>query len=291
MDLSHSGISLLLVFIAASVSVVRASVGETFRECKQFMYKGTPPAGLTDDSLLKICQHYNNRPRFATLYDAKKRIPVYSAYTFKKSDGEKRVNFPWMYEPQLSSMTGTNNMQPFPRGGSEVRIEESQAILQDYSDAILYERGPLNPDQHQASPSDKAATYTLTNIVPQVKEFYNRHWSAYIDSVRKRFNNYCNGKAYVVTGVTTSGNMIRRENTDRVGIPKYIWSAYCCPNYDLNAPYDVRYKFPTFAAYGLNEMVNNFVTEVSPRKLETLLKREMNVDQDFQLFYRDCVAD
>ncbi|MBN3304463.1 ENDD1 protein, partial [Amia calva] len=219
------------------------------------------------------------------------RIPVYSAYTFKKSDGEKRVNYPWMYEPQLSSSSGTSNMIPLPQENSDPHIEENQAVLQDYADAVLYERGPLNPDKHQADPADKAATYTLTNIVPQIKDFYNGHWDSYLDSIRQRLNNYCNGKAYIITGVTTSGNVIRRQNVDRVGIPKYIWSAYCCPSFDSNAPYEVRYKFPTFAAYGLNELVNNYVVEVSPRKLEHLLKREMDVDQNFQLFYRDCISD
>lgn len=34
-------------------------------------------------------------------HDPHKHIPIYSAYTFKKSDGEKKVDFPWMFEPRV----------------------------------------------------------------------------------------------------------------------------------------------------------------------------------------------
>lgn len=70
--------------------------------CKDFLYLGTPPRGYLSTSLKKICQRYVDQPRFITFYDPKKHIPMYSAYIFKKSDGEKRVDVPWMFEPQVS---------------------------------------------------------------------------------------------------------------------------------------------------------------------------------------------
>lgn len=78
-----------------------ASVGDTFGECSQFLYKRAPPTGLPGDVLRGICQRYGNKPRYATLYDRARHFPVYSAYTFKKSDGQRRVDIPWMYEPQV----------------------------------------------------------------------------------------------------------------------------------------------------------------------------------------------
>ncbi|XP_066578902.1 endonuclease domain-containing 1 protein [Amia ocellicauda] len=269
--------------------VVKASVGESFEECKKFLYKGTPPVGLEDHSLKKICQRFESKPRFATLYDTVDHIPVYSAYTFKRSDGVKRVDVPWMYEPQLASAAGKDEMQPFPRGNVHQNFEDTQAVLEDYGNAVSFERGHLNPDPHQADPDDKAATYTLTNVVPQVREFNIGPWSRHEDIIRQRLNNYCRGTAYVVTGVTTSGNMIRRNNFDRVAIPTYMWSAYCCTNYDRNAPYSERYKFPAFAAYGLNDRVNNHVVELTVKKLENILKSITFVDKNFQIFYRDCI--
>uniref|UniRef100_A0A4W5LWD4 Uncharacterized protein n=1 Tax=Hucho hucho TaxID=62062 RepID=A0A4W5LWD4_9TELE len=71
--------------------------------CREFMYMGTPPLGLEGKALKKICQRYNGKPRFVTLYDTFDHIPVYSAYTFKRSDGTKKVDVPWMYEPQFVS--------------------------------------------------------------------------------------------------------------------------------------------------------------------------------------------
>ncbi|XP_075942999.1 endonuclease domain-containing 1 protein-like [Anarhichas minor] len=271
-------------------SAVRGRVEkEPSPECRAFLYMGTPPTGLEHPSLQFICQRYNKRPRYMTLFNTVDHIPVYSAYTFKRSDGEKCVDVPWMYEPQLSTSSDTEEMQPFPRGYMHMNFEDAQAVLDDYTNAILYERGTLNPDEHQDDPDDKASTYTLTNVVPMVPDFTNRVWNKQEHVIRKRLNNYCHGTAYVVTGITTSGNMIRRENINRVAVPAYLWSAYCCVDYDHNAPYNERYKFPSFAHYGLNEEENNEVVEISVQKLKEFLKKTTFVDQNFQIFVGDCI--
>lgn len=90
--------------VGALVGVARASVeNEPPSECRSFLYMGTPPLGLEGiPSLRTICQCYGGKPRFVTLYDTANRVPVYSAYTFKRSDGAKRTDVPWMYEPQVS---------------------------------------------------------------------------------------------------------------------------------------------------------------------------------------------
>ncbi|KAL7880436.1 hypothetical protein SRHO_G00026900 [Serrasalmus rhombeus] len=269
---------------------VKATVEQILSpECREFLYMGTAPVGLEDHSLVKICQRYNNKPRYVTLYNTKDHVPVYSAYTFKRSDGEKKVDVPWMYEPQLSTSSDTGEMQQFPRGYMHQNFEDAQAVLEDYANAVLYERGHLNPDEHQANPDDKAATYTLTNVVPQVREFHRGPWKAQEHIIRRRLNNYCRGTAYMVTGITSSGNMIRRHNIGRVAVPTYLWSAYCCIDYDHNAPYDERYKFPAFAHYGLNDKENNQILELSVPKLEEFLKKSTFVDKNFQIFVDDCV--
>ncbi|XP_053199039.1 endonuclease domain-containing 1 protein-like [Scomber japonicus] len=260
--------------------------------CKDSLYMGTPPRGYLSNSFKKICQRYEGKPRYVTLYDSQKHIPIYSAYTFKKSDGEKKVDFPWMFEPQLASEKSSSNMEPFPQStGMHMNFEDSQAVLEDYADVVQYERGQLNPDEHQADPLDKAATYSLTNVVPQIREFNMGPWAEHQDIIRKRLNNYCRGKAFVITGVTTSGHTIRRNNLDRVAVPEYMWSAYCCTAFDQNAPYFVRYKFPVFGAYGLNDRINNHMVEVPLKNLEKFLKGRMDVDKNFQIFYNDCVPD
>ncbi|CAG5957738.1 unnamed protein product [Menidia menidia] len=270
--------------------LVGAEVQETISpECKQFLYMGTLPRGLEEQPFKKICQFYAGRPRFFTLYDPVGHIPVYSAYTFKRSDGSKKMDVPWMYEPQLSLVSGSREMQQFPSEHVHKSFEDSQAVLEDYSDTVIFERGQLNPDEHQADPDDKAATYTLTNVVPQAREFNVGPWNQHEHAVRRRLNNYCRGTAFVVTGVTASGHAIRRRNVDRLGIPTYLWSAYCCADFDRNAPFAERSKFPAFAAHGLNDGENNRVQEMTVRQLEDFLKRVTYVGASFQIFYDNCV--
>lgn len=133
---------------------------------------------------------------------------------------------------QLASEQSSSNMEPFSQSSSmHMNFEDTQAVLDDYANVVQYERGQLNPDEHQADPLDKAATYSLTN---QIREFNMGPWVEHLDLIRKRLNNYCRGKAFVVTGVTTSGHTIRRNNLDRVAVPEYMWSAYCCTEFDQN---------------------------------------------------------
>ncbi|KAM8751203.1 endonuclease domain-containing 1 protein-like [Acanthopagrus schlegelii] len=267
-----------------------AEVQETLSpDCKQFLYMGTLPRGLEEKPFKKICQFYMGSPRFVTLYDTFNHIPVYSAYTFKRSDGSKKVDVPWMYEPQLSTASGSREMETFPSEYVHKSFEDAQAVLDDYSDSVIFERGQLNPDEHQANPNDKASTYTLTNVVPQVREFNIGPWKNHEHTIRRRLNNYCRGTAYVITGVTNSGLQIRRHNINRLGIPTYLWSAYCCIDYDHNAPFSERSKFPAFAANGLNDRENNKVQEMTVPQLEDFLKKVTYVGSSFQLFYENCV--
>lgn len=85
--------------------LVNASVSKSFKDCSHFFYMQTPPAGMTGSGLRRICQKYANKVRYATLYDSSRRLPVYSAFIFKKSDGKRRVDTPWMYEPQVGRTT------------------------------------------------------------------------------------------------------------------------------------------------------------------------------------------
>lgn len=281
----------ILLWVAMLTGVAQASVVRLLSpECRKFLYLGIAPTGLERRSLHNICQRFNMKARYVTLYDTVGHIPVYSAYTFQRSEGQSHVDVPWMYEPQLSLVSETDEMQPFPRSYTPMNLEDAQAVLEDYTNAILYKRGPLNPNAHQAEPDDKAATYTLTNVVPQRWEFSVQAWEPQEQVIRKRLNNYCHGTAYVVTGVITSGRMIRRHNINRLAVPEYMWSAYCCIDYDRNAPFNERYKFPVYGHYGLNDKGDSEVVELSIQKLEDFIKKMTFVEKNFQIFSEGCVA-
>ncbi|XP_061566167.1 endonuclease domain-containing 1 protein [Cololabis saira] len=272
--------------------LVSASVSSSFKDCKHFFYMQTPPAGVRGTSLKRICQKYADKLRFATLYDSSRHLPLYSAYVFKKSDGKKRMDTPWMYEPQLVSDDEGGNMQVLPMGKDmPPLIEDSQAVLEDYVDAVEFRRAPLNPDLHQAEPDDKSSTYTLTNVVPLITEFLDNSWNPYLDVVRRRLNNFCHGKSFIVTGATVSGATIKRNNRDCLTIPKHLWLAYCCPRFDRNSPYEVRFMFPSFGGYALNEHTGFSVVEVPVKTLETFLRSQTDIDSDMSVFYKGCVSE
>ncbi|KAM4564125.1 endonuclease domain-containing 1 protein-like [Fundulus diaphanus] len=279
-------------FLSFTAVMVSASVSNSFRDCSHFFYMQTPPAGIRGTSLKKICQKYADKLRYATLYDGGRHLPLYSAYIFKKSDGKRRADTPWMYEPQLVSDDENSNMKVLPMTEDKSPlIEDSQTVLEDYIDAVEYRRGTLNPDQHQADPDDKSSTYTLTNVVPMITDFLETSWDPYLDTIRRRLNNFCHGKSYIVTGVTVSGATVRRENRDRLSVPKHVWMGYCCPRFDRNSPYEVRFMFPGYGGYALNEQTGNRVVEVPLKKLETFLRSQTDVDSDMTVFYKGCVSE
>ncbi|KAG5844851.1 hypothetical protein ANANG_G00167430 [Anguilla anguilla] len=267
----------------------RCSVGTVLPpDCSRFLYQGRAPTGLEHANLLYICQRLAGQPRFLTLYDTLNRVPVYSAYRFRQSAGLKRADAAWMYEPQLSGVSGLGEMQPIPLEGLPDGVEGSQAVLEDYSNSVAFGRGQLTPDAHQADPWDKAATYTLTNVVPLNRTFSTGPWSQQEHRVRKRLNNYCRGPAYIVTGVTTSGRAIRRRGVPRIAVPTYLWSAYCCPDFDRSAPPEERARLPAFAARGRN-LPGGCVSELSLARLQDFLRTSTCVHQSFQIFQHDCV--
>lgn len=86
---------------------------------------------------------------------------------------------------QLASEQSSSNMEPFPQSSSmHMNFEDTQAVLDDYANVVQYERGQLNPDEHQADPLDKAATYSLTNVVPQIREFNMGPWVEHLDLIQ-----------------------------------------------------------------------------------------------------------
>lgn len=186
----------------------------------------------------------------------------------------------------------TGNMRVLPLSESRPPlIEDSQAVLEDYTDAVEYKRCPLNPDMHQAEPDDKSSTYTLTNVVPLITDFLDTSWNPYLDIIRRRLNNFCHGRSFMVTGVTVSGAAIQRDNRARLTIPKHLWLAYCCPHYDRNSPYEVRFMFPSYGGYALNERSDFTVVEVPLKTLETFLRSQTEIDSDMSIFYKGCVSE
>uniref|UniRef100_A0A8P4KFP1 Endonuclease domain-containing 1 protein n=1 Tax=Dicentrarchus labrax TaxID=13489 RepID=A0A8P4KFP1_DICLA len=165
-----------------------------------------------------------------------------------------------------SRITGSRNSSKhtgqlaFSRASSEMKhlhipmdqnVIESQAVLQDYKNSN-YTKGHLNPSMHQKTKEDREATFTLTNIVPQRAGSNSGPWNGLENEVLKKYKAFCNGLMYVITGAIPYESEPRWIN-NRVSVPEYMWSAYCCPSYNTSLPKYAKPFFPTYAAVGRND--------------------------------------
>lgn len=170
-------------------------------------------------------------------------------------------------------------------------VAESQAVIWDYIN-FTYTKGHLNPSLHQKTRENREATFTLTNVVPQRKEFNSGTWNQLESEVLKKFNSYCNGTVHVIAG--SMPYVRERWLKNRVSIPEYMWSAYCCPSYSDNIPSSERLFFSAYAAVGRNDCDSNEeivpvdtqakallrgydVRKMPVKELEGILKKRLNV--------------
>lgn len=246
---SSTGALLLLLPLFGGLAL--GEISNDFSQCLDFFYKKTPPKGINAAGYQPICQRYKNKYRFASLYHRQHRTPLYSAYILSPADG-KRPNSTWMYEPQLMSDKASPEMQPFTfPNPAYSNVRKSQAVLNDYKNSG-YTRGHLNPSMHQKTVEDREATFTLTNIVPQQKGSNAGTWGPLEREVLERFKAFCKGLMYVITGVIpyeSGAHSIK----NRVSVPEYMWSAYCCASYRSDVPESVKPFYPTYAAVGRND--------------------------------------
>ncbi|XP_010896978.2 endonuclease domain-containing 1 protein [Esox lucius] len=220
------------VLLAVTLSLVGGDVVARFEdvpECTAYFYQGKVPNwGATTPGAARLCQRFNNRYHFATLYDTNRRIAVYSAYRFQPSNGggrEKR----WFVEPQLVNLTWGAEMKDgywLEKDNPGVFLGERQALNEDYKHSG-FDRGHLNPNGHHAVPS-RNATFTLTNVVPQNPKLNQKAWAQHEAQLTDLFKSQC-AQAYVLVGAIPSpDHWIVRNNVQRVNIPEYVWNAYCC---------------------------------------------------------------
>ncbi|XP_040904271.1 endonuclease domain-containing 1 protein-like [Toxotes jaculatrix] len=229
--------------------LVLGEVGHNFSKCPKFFYNETPPVGFNGAEYQPICQRYKNKYRFATLYHRQHRAPLYSAYILSPADG-KRPSKRWKYEPQLAFSRAGSEMTPF-HSPVDQNVKESQAVPQDYKGSS-FTKGHLNPSMHQETKEDREATFTLTNIVPQQKGSNSGPWNQLENEVLSRYKAFCKGPMHVITGAMPYES-VERWIKNRVSVPEYMWSAYCCPSYSSDLPESVQPFFPTYAAVGRND--------------------------------------
>ncbi|KAG9260049.1 endonuclease domain-containing 1 protein [Astyanax mexicanus] len=270
--MSHNPAVLLVLLLLPAVSLAEVS---SFRYCPQFFAGGAPPTILKDpgdsNRYEQICQcllDQNERPEYfyATLYDTRNKIPVYSAYEFRRAEVERDDR--WYVEPQLDGGTSEcmGGLNKIPTANRGLR----QALNKDY-EGSGYDKGHLFPVYHTHTVNTMLATSTLTNAAPQDSSFNRGQWKSYENNVATLLQNQCD-ESYIVTGVVPGNQQIG----DGVRVAQYYWSAYCCFG-GGSAPQSAGYIGPDN---------NGRVQEVSVKQLESILSDMYS--SDFSIFQGTC---
>ncbi|NXE69491.1 ENDD1 protein, partial [Calcarius ornatus] len=269
---------LLLQVLASCLWLGHSEVVNSFDSCPQFFYAGAfPNDAINPQKPARICQHYSNSYRYATLYDRDRRIPVYSAYKYQPGPGD-RPHLWWFVEPQLINPSYSEDMatETYIQKTYNVTLEQigqSQAITRDYQNLQGLDRGQLCPMDHQSGDNSKMATFTFTNIVPLDSTLNQGQWKDYENKTMARKTQGCK-TTYVITGAVPGNTYV---SNNRVNRPSHIWSAACC----------VGDEEPTKAWGAIAENSKNEVEELSLGELEKKLAKLYN-EKTVNLFDDAC---
>ncbi|KAM8820799.1 endonuclease domain-containing 1 protein [Eudromia elegans] len=195
-----------------------------FAECNVFFSGQVPPEGFSEPFHVKICQQYNKKSRFATLYSTKDKIPLYSA--FKYTNAAQSEEEDWLVEPQIDDPA--NDLQEMVHeadvAGSVTNLGANQALASDYVGSG-YERGLLNPSLLNEK-DFQVATYTLTNAVP-LSPSLSKSWHRDVRRVvEEALVPHCSKKdhLYLLAGAIPSNVLVN----GKVSVPETLWLAACC---------------------------------------------------------------
>ncbi|KAI5108654.1 endonuclease domain-containing 1 protein-like, partial [Silurus meridionalis] len=242
----------LVLLISAFSSLTLMEVVNDFSSprCSAFFIKNQnhiiTPTVFKGNQYKRICQRWENEYRFATLYDTKNRIPVYSAYKYTGINAPPRKYVQWKNEPQLESSRYIPDMTLITV--AEMDEYYNQAVNRDYAESqkntippINYTRGHVFPCGFAADQFQADSTFTFTNVAPQTQQS-NEEWERQVETPMKNtIKNTCspnnNNPTYIVTGVVPGNKWIpikRKIYNDYktidngVNIPSYYWTAFCC---------------------------------------------------------------
>ncbi|XP_056597520.1 endonuclease domain-containing 1 protein-like [Triplophysa dalaica] len=274
----RSAVLFILVFPAIDSELV------DFSKCREFFFEGLSPVipGILENSTPQIgryktiCQKQENSYRFATFYDTRNRIPVFSAYKFTAAANISRIRDGWMIEPQLELLKDEMGMS-----------YENQAMDEDYyNNTCNVDRGHLFPSCHSPDQVFSRSTFTLTNTVPQKQSFNEGSWNRMEIKTKDMMGNYCrdemdqnNVLAHVLTGAVPGNSKLK----ERVNIPSFMWMTFCCYNISSESWISQAYWAPNEDE---NKADNIKIAEINLQELQNSLSTKWV--KITQLFNNNC---
>uniref|UniRef100_A0A3Q4FZ72 Uncharacterized protein n=1 Tax=Neolamprologus brichardi TaxID=32507 RepID=A0A3Q4FZ72_NEOBR len=215
--------AVVLLYIVPTETKVVTSI----TECPDFFLDKTPPniAGILEKGEIQdqnrykpICQTFNDKRTFMTLYDTLNKIPLFSAAKYRGGGEGRRPKPNWKIEPQVCSSDHNENI-----------ICNNQAGDQDYRNNPDFDRGHLFPSSYGSDQIEKMSTFTLTNIVPQQSDFNTGSWNRMENCVKCVLNEYCINNNDKIEGFVVIGALPSNSNlNNKINIPSVLWSAFCC---------------------------------------------------------------
>uniref|UniRef100_A0A8C1S6Y9 DNA/RNA non-specific endonuclease/pyrophosphatase/phosphodiesterase domain-containing protein n=1 Tax=Cyprinus carpio TaxID=7962 RepID=A0A8C1S6Y9_CYPCA len=264
-------LGIVCMLLVLDFPIIGTEVVDSFNNCSEVFFKKQPPSFLNgscltgEESYKMICQVYKNHCRFATLYDTRHKIPVFSAYKYKgTTDFNLPDNPPAMVEPQLDP------------SNDEMGLEyENQASTRDFNKShYVY----LFPSSRAADIDTAESTFTLTNSVTLNittnisiwNEIENEH-KTFMDQHCRDIDNTRRVLAYVFTGALLDRT---NTNTKHVKALSHLWTAICCHHIETNQ-WVLKY-----------EVVKNEDNNLR-RSTEVLFQNE-NFNASIQLLFNEC---
>lgn len=218
--------------------------------CNEFFHGKAWPKMIDYDEKVsvKLCQTVpeGDEVYFASMYNVKTKIPIYSANVVTLSLDSPHFPRPkggWIWDRVALSLC---NLSQVPKDsiasniGSSTLLkscEQYQAENVDYTNnGMSLDRGHLSPNAMNSDSKEKQlATFTLTNAAPQYSNFNQKSWADYEKVAQQSIIDFApNEKVYVVTGTfgaakDKNGNdlWIHAEDETPVLVPGYYWKAVC----------------------------------------------------------------
>ena len=233
--------------------------------CDYFFHGDAWPMLNTTNSseVVKLCQSVNvqNEIFYASLYNVKTRIPVYSAnvVSLNTSSNLPRPGDKYWHRVSLSLCNLKQTKLPSHPILSNVGHTKVldvcghfQAEARDYLnvyDEYHLERGHLSPNSINAYDEDKQiSTFTLTNAAPQYKLFNEESWRVYECAVKQMIIDLVpNELVYIITGTYSYAldkngepfwiNENHTDHTNPVLVPGFYWKAVCYPGSKQKKPW------------------------------------------------------